>query len=171
MKFIGTITAPSISWRSRVTWAVAFIATFFLVFSFFHSQISAYMSDAVSQIRSHACLDVASGTHEVVFDDHEEFQSLSDEGDWAWDNMFTPNGGVLYINDDSGRRAGFGISMFHQLHCLQMVRFRLQMLTQENNISSPYHMAGLDHEHLGKHHDMSDIHMLHCLDYVRQVRD
>lgn len=89
---------------------------------------------------------------ETEFRSTSEYRDLSPTGDEAWENLLTPNGG-FFIQESDGITHKYGITMFHQLHCLQMIRFGLQAVS--NSSASQF----------------LDEHVAHCLDYLRQVRD
>ena len=170
-KGFGTLMGMQSSVRPLIIYWVMTIVPFVLLLSIFHSQISAHIGNTISSIQSRVCLNAAiPSSHDVVFYDYDEFQSLSSATDSAWNNLLTPNGGMLYSIDTSGRRVGRGISMFHQLHCLSMVRSKLQSLSGPDAGSERHHSAGERHDYAHNHHDLDNDHVLHCLDYIRQVR-
>jgi len=76
----------------------------------------------------------------------------------------TDNGGFLRLREPSGRVDYYGVSMYHQLHCLKMLRDKIEG-------------KGSGHEHHGSHgHERRVIddqvtpdHLIHCLDYISQV--
>lgn len=102
------------------------------------------------------------------FNEHEDYKNLSHEYDHMWDDLLPLNGGFLRKRYSNGQIHGHGISMFHQLHCLQIMRAAYQEMEEkvegmrkerrEVQEEKP-HM----HMHLGKGH------WLHCFDYLRQV--
>ena len=79
----------------------------------------------------------------------------------------TDNGGFLRLREPSGRVGYYGVSMYHQLHCIKMLRDRIEG-------------KGAGHEH--GHHSPSGKtrrviddqvtpdHLIHCLDYISQVK-
>jgi hypothetical protein len=81
----------------------------------------------------------------------EEF-SLLEEAHMA------DKGGFLRLREPSGRVGYYGVSMYHQLHCLKMLRDRIE---------------GKDHEHGHRREVIDDQvtpdHLIHCLDYMAQV--
>ncbi|KAI0882872.1 uncharacterized protein GGS22DRAFT_190851 [Annulohypoxylon maeteangense] len=81
--------------------------------------------------------------------------------DW-WEDLLTPNGGFLMVKEQGGEINEIGVSMFHQLHCLSMVRAML--------LKGGSHM---DHVHV-ENRDMNQGakdrgHFLHCFDYIVQA--
>ena len=75
-----------------------------------------------------------------------------------WESiLLTPNGGFLMVEEFDHQIKGYGVSMFHQLHCLAMVR---GMLLGKATSS--------EHE-VDKNWMKDPLHYLHCLDYMTQV--
>ena len=104
----------------------------------------------------------------VLFANHREYQTLETEDDALWDDLLTPNGGFIWQTEADGKRHVSGISMFHQLHCLQMLRAKLFQF-REQALGAP---DPAEPDHNGSkhsHHPIDDKHWLHCLDYLRQV--
>lgn len=103
---------------------------------------------------------------DVEFYEHDDYKDLSPENDHLWEDLLTGNGGFLVQEDpDEGQLRRYGIGMFHQLHCLQMIRGSLQAAEMPGG-------SGANHAH-GQHAHSGDAsgkaHVLHCLDYLRQV--
>lgn len=72
----------------------------------------------------------------------------------------TPNGGLI-VDSKVNNGEPYGLAMFHQLHCITMVRKSFQEL-----------YARIDGKSDGKNNVLFEIdegHLLHCLDYMRQV--
>ena len=102
-----------------------------------------------------------------TFKARPEFNDLTAEGNDLWDSIIPKNGGFILRRKGKVWDVG-GVSMFHQLHCLQMIRAGIQDLQNENKQMkrSPH---GGEHEH-GSSNGMNDtIHWAHCLDYLMQV--
>lgn len=64
-----------------------------------------------------------------------------------------------------------GITMFHQPHCLGMIRSAIQQLM----FDKPMNMEdaiGLKHDGIGRRHGphLDQEHWVHCLDYLAQVK-
>lgn len=74
------------------------------------------------------------------------------------DAQVTRNGGFLMIKSDDAAPVGYGISVFHQIHCIEMLR------------ASLFPVDGLhEHDHTGSRHEERE-HLGHCLDYLAQVQ-
>lgn len=109
----------------------------------------------------------------VVFSEHENYQNLSHVYDSLWKQLLAPNGGFL-IRTDGNQQHRYGISMYHQLHCLQMIRTAIQDLQGVEPVSGSKHDSN---SHMQHHKDQGPAtnahpgpdHYLHCLDYLRQV--
>ena len=100
---------------------------------------------------------------------------MSPAGDAAWaEAALTPGGGFLRVRSNESTVYGWGISMFHALHCLQMIRtiVRDSPMMQEES-SGAKHEKGMAHDHASGHdsgHDMMDPeHVAHCIGYIAQV--
>lgn len=76
--------------------------------------------------------------------------------DTSWESLLTPGGGFLQVEKEDGGEVGFGVSMFHQLHCLVMIRSML--------LGQP-----MSHAHEASDWSEDNMHWLHCLDYLAQV--
>lgn len=114
--------------------------------------------DTNTPLRNYLCSHTL--TTETDFTAHKEFQDMSPASDKYWADLLPRNGGFL-APENTGKRAP-GIAMFHQLHCLQMIRSSMQSLLGKNNTEA----RGMHHHDA---HDAIDEHVLHCFDYIRQV--
>ena len=72
-----------------------------------------------------SALCVTPYTQQVDFVPHPEYSNLSSQYDKLWDEILPANGGFLADTK-------FGITMFHQLHCLQLLRICLQKAHDED---------------------------------------
>jgi hypothetical protein len=103
------------------------------------------------------CPDVGGTT--TNFEEDERFQTFNSTADQLWKETVTPNGGFV-IDETRTDSQIYGIAMFHQLHCLAMVRSGFQVLYARIE-------GRIDGE--GMQHQFDEAHLLHCLDYFRQV--
>ncbi|KAH8817354.1 hypothetical protein F5884DRAFT_663008 [Xylogone sp. PMI_703] len=105
----------------------------------------------------------------VTFQKYNNYQSLDPADDKYWEDLLTPNGGFVIVEephiieshhgttDDIAFASRVrGISMFHQLHCLQMIRSALQ------------ESSGGKHQGHSEAGSLRPAHWLHCFDYLRQ---
>lgn len=71
-------------------------------------------------------------------------------------------GGFLQVAHNSTFAPGWGVSMLHGLHCLQMIRSSLFPEEYSENEHSP---DSSHHQHAALNHD----HITHCIGYLAQV--
>lgn len=91
-------------------------------------------------------------------DGETQDSSLLDEA------RLTKNGGFLRLQQPGGPVGFYGVSMYHQLHCLEMLRDGITgAVTGHGNHS--HHGAGSHDEQA----EESFHHLLHCVDYLAQV--
>lgn len=145
--------------KRRTWWISAAILGFFLI-----SIVLVPRFGITIGTRSQECLRPYS--HDVLFEDVEKHAPKDEPVNAAWDSLLTSNGGFLINHDDEGHSETMGISMFHQLHCLQMIRVQIENLIQFNGTGDG--IGGLPEFH--KDHVSSWRHWRHCLEYIRQVR-
>lgn len=94
-------------------------------------------------------------------------EDLSHKGDEAWaTELFTPHGGFLVVRRNETMKENWGISMFHGLHCLQLIRSSLQRAREMGTGSMPGSHGDHHEQHL-EHLDES--HLQHCFSYITQV--
>lgn len=106
----------------------------------------------------------------VTFREVPVLENLSAAGDAAWANAaLTPRGGFLRLRYNETTIHGWGISMFHALHCLQTIRtvVRESPMMQEGS-------GGATHDHDDGHDSGRDMmldpgHVAHCIGYIAQV--
>lgn len=113
------------------------------------------------------------GSNGIVFREVEALEDMSIAGDQNWDDLFAGDG-YLFLKPENSSfpQEPWGVSMFHGLHCLQVLRNKIQELDARVSGSEPLQNQG---QH-GHHHDDSDdsdasnVHYLHCFSYLAQVR-
>ena len=167
--------------RGQVVFASSILIAFLLTFSFMYFDVAGSLSFDQTLMGKSSCPNYShikspeTKPDAVEFKEHEEYKSLNPEFDSLWDEVLTPNGGFLYmIEDDKPRK--YGISMFHQLHCLQILRTKMQKMQRqidgEVDDSSTLHEH---HEHAARAemptHAKHEEHAMHCFDYLRQVNN
>jgi hypothetical protein len=64
-------------------------------------------------------------THKKAFTQNPAYNDLSPSADGNWSNLLPPNGGFFSSKVGDGYEM-VGLTMFHQLHCLSMIRGALQ---------------------------------------------
>jgi hypothetical protein len=118
--------------------------------------------DDLLQLKVH---DSVFGT---VFRDMEALEDMGDIGDAAWDSlMFPPGGGYLYLksNETTQPAEPWGVSMFHSLHCVFMLRSTIQGHLNERAGNSTRREALYPRFNL----HVSKAHYQHCIAYLAQV--
>lgn len=83
------------------------------------------------------------------------------------ESLPTRKGGFLMVQEEGGPAIQYGVSMFHQLHCVMMLRDKLiggghkmhHHAQDSNPESHSEDQPSTEEDHLG-----------HCLDYIAQVR-
>ncbi|KAI0142015.1 hypothetical protein BJ166DRAFT_91948 [Pestalotiopsis sp. NC0098] len=118
-----------------------------------------------------------SGTRKMTFSEHADYMSLGHEHDMLWMDLLTPNGGFIKRPDKHNVERKYGISMFHQLHCLGMMREAVQDLTERLAAaegSSGPGAGAQSRRDVGGSHGLHEPaaepdHWLHCFDYLRQT--
>lgn len=106
--------------------------------------------------------------HPNTFVQESDFWDMTAAGNEAWEKSIPDNGGFVPFRDEVGVYVK-GISMFHQLHCLAMIRGALQRTLNEDGAME---MGGDDEDETASghdHHSGDKTHWVHCLDYIRQV--
>ena len=112
----------------------------------------------------------------MTFRDLPVFLDMSPAGDAAWaDAALTPKGGFLRLRYNETTTHGWGISMFHALHCLQTIRMvvRESPMMHEESGGATYD-SGMAHDHADGHDSGHNIkmdpgHVAHCIGYIAQV--
>jgi hypothetical protein len=101
--------------------------------------------------------------------------SADDARQLDWESqLLTPNGGFLMVEEEDHKVQGYGVSMFHQLHCLTMMQVPQERLTEA--VADQYSRTVLLGREKSTAHEAKDDerkedppHFLHCLDYMVQV--
>lgn len=114
------------------------------------------------------------GENGIVFREVEALEDMSVAGDQKWFDLFADDG-YLFLKPENASfpPEPWGVGMFHGLHCLQVLRNKMQDL--ESRVSGkdvPLDIQGHHAHHHGDSDDsdVSDIHYLHCFSYLAQVR-
>jgi Mycotoxin biosynthesis protein UstYa len=95
------------------------------------------------------------------------FEDMSHENDAAWAATVMPEKlGFIYVKYNETFSIERGISMFHAMHCLSLLREMLQMKLPGESSQSHQHGSKAGHESANH---LREQHMPHCLSYVAQV--
>lgn len=124
----------------------------------FNRQIQSKFSTLLEKLQTSTCPSL--NTTVTLFSEHYEYQNWSQSADPLWQELIPKNGGFI-VDSGNPQAPIYGLAMFHQLHCVQMIRNDFQEL-----------YARLDGRSDGRNnvlHDIDEAHLLHCLDYLRQV--
>lgn len=85
---------------------------------------------------------------------------------WEEAQHMTRVGPFLHISKDGVSDELYGISMYHQLHCLDMLRAAIM------NPDSPRHVHKRDMESDTEDDMETELdHLIHCIDYISEVYD
>lgn len=129
------------------------------------------------------------GASTARFEHMHDLQDLGPRGDDIWNHqILPPGGGLLWARVPNGSRLsvgdddteGWGITMFHALHCLQMIREVFKVAERREGECAGGELRrlergdGAEHAHAGHahghHHHDDTRHATHCLSYLYQVR-
>ncbi|KAH6717967.1 hypothetical protein DL95DRAFT_332209 [Leptodontidium sp. 2 PMI_412] len=93
-----------------------------------------------------------------------ELEDMTEVGDAIWSTISsTKQGGFLWVRHNETYKTGHGVSMFHALHCLSMIRDAIK----GSKSGAVAHSHGSKRDiHVGKSED--EMHVGHCLSYVAQ---
>lgn len=138
--------------------ASVLLALFVIAVLIFNRQIRSGFSTLSYKLQSSKCSTFNST--ETIFSEHHEYQNWSKAADHLWDQVIPSNGG-FFIDESIPETSLYGLAMFHQLHCVQMIRNDFQELYARLDGRSDGDSNVLYH--------LDESHLLHCLDYLRQV--
>ncbi|KAI5195906.1 hypothetical protein E4T39_08055 [Aureobasidium subglaciale] len=68
---------------------------------------------------------VSTTFHPVTFQEQVEYWDSGAAGDASWESLIPENQGLMFEKDEMGIARYSGFSMFHQLHCLSLLRDEL----------------------------------------------
>jgi hypothetical protein len=89
--------------------------------------------DSGGHVLSSAHIQESEKLLSMTVSEHEEFKNLTHDYDVLWDDLLPPNGGFLRKHYKNGQIHGHGISMFHKLHCLAIMRSAYQAMEEKVN--------------------------------------
>lgn len=156
----------SIFIRSMLVFAV--IATALLVAFGTRYDVSQHVCKTLGKSGSH---DQSGRRVTKTFDHVEALEDMSHEADNAWTStLMPPNDGFILVKHNETMDLRVGISMFHALHCLSLVRAVLQDEPVED-VSSTHRRRHQDlRGKAGSDRFLHKTHLPHCLMYIAQVR-
>jgi len=98
------------------------------------------------------------------FRNRPELEDMGEVGDRLWSQISsTSQGGFIWVRHNETYKTGYGVSMFHALHCLSMVRDALKgpgRAMSDHMSHSRAESRGSNAEH--------EMHTSHCLSYIAQ---
>lgn len=110
----------------------------------------------------------------ALFRERPILEDLSPSADAAWEKtLLTRRGGFLWVEFNDTSNEAWGISMFHALHCLKMLRIASRSSPM---VKSVVGVASEARDHIERrratigHPDMDPAHIGHCIGYIAQVR-
>lgn len=110
----------------------------------------------------------------IVFHRLDELEDMSAAGDESWQNLMAADG-YLFVQprNSSLPQEPWGVSMFHGLHCLQMLRNKIQEF--EGVFSPALNQSDRRQDQHSHHHGrlnetfVTSTHYRHCFSYLAQV--
>ncbi|KAF6829900.1 hypothetical protein CMUS01_07962 [Colletotrichum musicola] len=106
-----------------------------------------------------------------TFEHLRKLEDLGPAGDEIWNSDVLPReGGFLWVQaNNTENREGWGITMFHALHCLQMVRevFKIAAVPSDHDESHYSQLSG--RRSVSHSHHVDPKHATHCFSYLYQV--
>jgi hypothetical protein len=98
----------------------------------------------------------------LTFERIDALEDLSENGDIAWlTQTSTSKGGFLRVRRNETVIENWGITVFHALHCLGIIREALRSIDYPDSVTKSN-----QHSH---RHGQDTEHTLHCLSYLAQV--
>jgi hypothetical protein len=169
------MTSSTTSALARVL--VCTTALLALLILFFHDNVTTTITNlhVNRYITGASTAKSAAGATSSVYLRDYVLEDLGPRGDAAWASLTTKHGGFLWVQYNETLDIQYGISMFHGLHCLQMLRteFKAKLGLDSN--------SEVTHDHHGRARKRSNVaavqgdttletHLGHCLAYVAMVR-
>ena len=104
----------------------------------------------------------------TVFAEIPTFENMSHANDNAWSKiLMPPNSGFIRVKHNETYVMDWGISMFHALHCLSLLRTMLQDNLAE--AASAWHSQHSSHSQAESAQFLHQAHIPHCIGYLAQV--
>ncbi|KAJ9252205.1 hypothetical protein DTO271D3_2161 [Paecilomyces variotii] len=163
------------------TWRIPFLITATLLLVLVSAEIYfRIIPDNIENVGASLLIPKPSPSHQPpteddtigsVFRKIDILEDMGPAGDEAWDSLLLPKkGGYIFARPEdpaSNEAEPWGITMFHSLHCLSMLRSAIQEQQGEN--SSNAHVHNHNHNHT-RRDGVEDVnHTVHCLSYLAQA--
>lgn len=140
-----------------------FINLIFICFLIFQDQLLTAINGFQSVVDSSSTPSIPPELFEAQRSP-QTFYSFIDQDPSGWaTRRLHPNGGYIKLQYNSTFKINFGISMFHSIHCLEMLREKIV----GSEATHVHGAASSDAEVEEK--DKDPKHLEHCIDYVLQV--
>jgi hypothetical protein len=108
-----------------------------------------------------------------VFSQTKIYSDLTSAADKNWTRLIPPNGGFVVRQNEEGKSEMAGVSMFHQLHCLSMIRMAVQDMRAGRKPAHSHqeqvHGEGEAAQEKLDKNQTEEEHWVHCLDYLVQA--
>lgn len=157
--------------------ATAIVLACFIIYQ--NITLTNAVQSVVSLAKSHlATAAYSSPTQKGSFEDQrasitrymskvDSLEDLSGKHEAAWSSMLsTPQGGFLWVKYNETNNMAWGVTMFHSIHCLTLLRSMLQMQLQNATSSQKAH-ANPTHQS-SNHRAFDEGHVGHCFSYIAQ---
>ena len=153
----------------RTASATAAVGVIFIVVLVLHQQLFEAVPGArifaLGSQDGHTQCSTTLHSKSYVFRELPAMQNMSYSHDKSWEETMPITGGFIWVQHNDTTSLEYGISMFHALHCLDMLRSMIQDgIRMQHHGSVPQDDDG----------DTSDgflhkKHMPHCIGYIAQV--
>lgn len=149
-----------VSFRRLIFMALfIFISVSAIFFSFSNAEFQ------LPSIKGEKEKEAIPGRKQVVFDANPVLEDMSPENDELWSStLTTARDGFIWVKHNETFNYQMGISMFHGLHCLKMLRAMLQSKMHQH----PDATSSSENDQ-AETHFLHETHMPHCISYLAQV--
>jgi hypothetical protein len=155
---------------------IAVIATLVLLVLTFNYQLVAALKDFASTDYASSCpspspFTIGLPSTKTLFHERSVLDDLSPSADEVWERTaLTRKGGYLWVEFNETANEAWGISMFHALHCLKMLRLAVRSSGMVKSVAgSGFDSNGNHGKGTLNHPDMDPVHIGHCIGYIAQV--
>jgi len=132
------------------------------------------LTTALTAIRHGTCERVDTVQHQEyhqhTFPEVTPLEDLGPGGDKSWSELTPAGGGFLWLRYNETFDMPWGISMFHGIHCLQMLRGEFQSQLGIRNGGGHHHhrrQIATQNDEPGEGADL--VHLGHCLAYIVEI--
>jgi hypothetical protein len=143
-------------------WILLFTLFLFItLFIIFNDHITASLSNLTMVVRNPERTSPNAHSFAFMFNEIKNMEDWSTQGDKVWDAFFPDqkSGFLWVVREETAATEPWGVSMFHGLHCLKMIRETLVDTMRVPETTLTHHM------------DMDMDHISHCFTYLLQVQE